>query len=275
MAPIKYIVDAECCRPHGIQCNWIVPDGVRHVTFEIWGGGGGGAAGGGVSQCDCCSSGSPGMGGAYARKSINVEAGDMYMICSGSGGMDTLDPDSGGPVAACCEGKAGGTSSVIGAGLTNFCAEGGAGGRAEWNIVCYGHCGCMWYQANNETCGQQSPVNNATGTSATAYGYDYHSQSLNGASWIYADGGNAYTVEYVAGSGAGPYGGGGGWNFGGKYNCWGGISCDGLPFAIRPAEEWHGRIPGGGGVSFQWMSMCECWGGRSGKGAPGMVKITY
>ena len=101
------------------------------------------------------------------------------------------------------------------------------------------------------------------------------SNSLNGASWIYADSGNAYTVEYVAGAGAGPYGGGGGWNLGGKYGCFGSFQCDGMYQAIRPAEEWHGRIPGGGGVSFQWMNMCECFGGRSGKGAPGMVKITY
>jgi hypothetical protein len=185
-----------------------------------------------------------------------------------------LDPDSGGPVAACCYGKAGGTSSVIGLGLTNFCAEGGAGGNADWANQCYGHCGCMWYQANNETNGQQSPVNNRTGVSATAFGYDYMSNSLNGASWNWTSD-SPYLHEWVAGSGAGPYGGGGGWSFGGKYNCWGGIQCDGLPFAIRPAEEWHGRIPGGGGVAFHWMSMCECWGGRSGKGAPGMVKVTY
>lgn len=274
MAPVKYIVDAECCRPLGIQCNWVVPDGVRHVTFEIWGGGGGGAAGGAQDACTCNRAGGPGMGGAYARKSINVEAGDMYMICAGAGGMDGLDPDSGGPVAACCYGKAGGTSSVIGLGLTNFCAEGGAGGNADWANQCYGHCGCMWYQANNETNGNTSPANNRTGVSATAFGYDYMSNSLNGASWNWTSD-SPYLHEWVAGSGAGPYGGGGGWDFGGKYNCWGGISCDGLPFVIRPAEEWHGRIPGGGGVSFHWMTMCECWGGRSGKGAPGMVKVTY
>ena len=235
MAPVKYIVDAECCRPRGIQCNWVVPDGVRHVTFEIWGGGGGGASGGAQDACNC--------------------------------------NRAGGPVAACCYGKAGGTSSVIGLGLTNFCAEGGAGGSADFGLQCYGHCGCMWYQANNETNDQTSPVNNRTGISATAFGYDYMSNSLNGVSWIHTSD-SSYLNEWIAGSGAGPYGGGGGWDFGGKYNCYS-QSCDGLPFAIRPPEEWHGRIPGGGGVAFHWMNMCECWAGRSGKGAPGMVKITY
>lgn len=264
MAPIQYIVDANCCEPYGIRCCWVVPDGVRHVTFEVWGGGGGGGSGG--NQCNCCQTGEPGLGGAYARKSVNVTPGDYYWVCAGNGGMAHDHPQSGVPVSNCCNGISGGASYVIGVGLTNFCSEGGRGGRSDLGVQCYYWCGCNGYSSATP------------GISATAYGYDYHAHS-NGYSMSYTQEESPYHHQKRAGNGAGPYGGGGGWNYSGGAYC---------AFTTYPGAEnwrpsatltetlWHGRIPGGGGAPYHNSHTCMCYNGaKSGKGAPGAVKITY
>lgn len=265
MAPIQYIVDANCCEPHGLRCCWIVPDGVRHVTFEVWGGGGGGGSGG--RQCNCCDTGEPGLGGAYARKSINVTPGDYYWVCAGNGGMWDEFTTSGRPLGnGCCNGINGGASYVIGVGLTNFCAEGGRGGRGDLSIGCYYWCGCNGYSSGTP------------GISATAYGYDYHAHS-NNYTMGFTQEQSPYHHFKHAGNGAGPYGGGGGWNHsGGAYctfttyvghNPW-------FPNSSQVESLWHGRIPGGGGAPYHSSHQCNCYnGGKSGTGAPGAVKITY
>lgn len=262
--PIQYILDSNCCEVHGISCCWIVPDGVKHVTFELWGGGGGGGNAG--TNCNCCQSGGPGMGGAYARKSINVTPGDYYYVCAGSGGMTYQEGEfTGAPVNICCNGISGGNSFVIGVGLTNFCAEGGCGGRSDFGINCYSYCGCMFFSSGTP------------GISATAYGYDYHAHSNGGLMHLYADGGNPYTIKNWGGNGAGPGGGGAGYNHSGMYNCWGGKMGDNSwgKYIGFPEPMMHGRIPGGGGAGQHFQSGCNCNPGRSGPGAPGMVKITY
>ena len=97
----------------------VIP-GVTTLQFEIWGGGGAGA-----NAC-CCQQGSPGGSGAYAMKTL----------CASDLGLDTL----GGfcyllniaPPTTCsgsCSGVQGCKSFITGCGLSNFCADGGMGGR--------------------------------------------------------------------------------------------------------------------------------------------------
>jgi hypothetical protein len=109
--------------------TWIVPSGVTCATFEIWGGGGSGAG-----MC-CCGGGPPGGSGAYAKKTIPVTAAACYQLFLA-------------PATQCSSantGCRGCTTSIIGTGLTNFCAEGGIGGCSYCNPQCCNSmctCGC-------------------------------------------------------------------------------------------------------------------------------------
>lgn len=131
----------------GCSTSWTVPEGVRTITFEAWGGGGAGAGhcchG---CYCDMASCGS--QGGVYARKTICLEAGDfapgdVYSLCMGDGG----NANSGtGCWTACCDAPRGCASYVTGNGLDNFCAPGGRGG---YNLYC--SCRCAMNHCWHET----------------------------------------------------------------------------------------------------------------------------
>jgi hypothetical protein len=95
----------------------------------------------------------------------------------------------------------------------------------------------------------------------------------------YAQEESPYHHQKRAGNGAGPYGGGGGWNYSGGAYCafttYNG-SNNWFPQATLTETLWHGRIPGGGGAPYHNSHNCSCYNGaKSGKGAPGAVKITY
>lgn len=99
----------------GACCAWTVPGGVTCARFQIWGAGA-------PSGSSCCCGGSPfGGTGAYASVIMPVTAGNVYTLCAGC--------------AFCCyaargQSDADGCASfVLGAGLTNFCAEGGEGNK--------------------------------------------------------------------------------------------------------------------------------------------------
>lgn len=104
----------------GACCCWVVPAGVTRARFQIWGAGGGS---GSKTSCNpnygASSTGAGLFGGtgAYASVIIPVTAGCVYTLCAGC--------------AHCCMSTGGGcaypgcASFVSGAGLCNFCAEGG------------------------------------------------------------------------------------------------------------------------------------------------------
>lgn len=134
-------------------CCWRVPGypgaGTTAVTFELWGGGGGGAG-----AC-CCSMATPAGAGAYARKTlIGIASGtafDLFIAppterchcCYNEyapglvgGTMHCIGPRG-------CKTYVVQTTNLTGVALTNFCAEGGHGGKAgcfagEWEgFVCH------------------------------------------------------------------------------------------------------------------------------------------
>ncbi len=100
---------------YGNHCmdRWRVPTGATCVTFEIWGGGGGGAGG-----C-CCMQGQPGGSGAYAKKTIAATTDWCY-------GLYPAYPTD---CSATCCGIIGCNTYVSGCNLSNFCANGGCGGK--------------------------------------------------------------------------------------------------------------------------------------------------
>ena len=122
------------CSP-GCCCLWTVPNGVRRVTFELWGAGGNGS---GACSNGRCQHYAGAQGGYYNIKTISVQDGWTYTICAGG-------------VYPCnsieCNGCEGCTSYVNGCNLSNFCAIGGKSGCANgsWNTMCnsdQGRC-CM------------------------------------------------------------------------------------------------------------------------------------
>jgi len=126
-----------CCDTRGGEyMTWCVPADATSARFLVWGGGGGGAG-----AC-CCQQGVPGGSGAFARNDISVTGGDCYELCVGDGAQCT----------ECCRGCQGGTSYVLGAGLNNFCAEGGFGGKTccfvYWRTPCSLSDCCFWYMNN-------------------------------------------------------------------------------------------------------------------------------
>lgn len=111
------------------MAQWCAPTGTTEITFEIWGSGGGGAG-----SC-CCQQGQPGGSGAYAKKTVyGTLGGCKYGLLLGY----TTDCSP-----TCC-GYLGCSTYVTGYGLTNFCAEGGFGGKSccftFWgNYTCAGN----------------------------------------------------------------------------------------------------------------------------------------
>lgn len=130
----------------GCSDTWTVPDGVKSITFEAWGGGGAGA-GHCCQSCYCDMASCGAQGGVYSRKTLCVEAGDfapgdVYTLCMGDGG----NANSGtGCWTACCDAPRGCASYVTGNGLDNFCAPGGRGG---YNLFCTCNCNMnhCWYE---------------------------------------------------------------------------------------------------------------------------------
>lgn len=243
------VYQTSCCCPAGACCLWTVPDGVTSVTFEIWGGGGG--AGGGLTMCDCCARTQGGGGGGYAMTTISTTPGDTYTICAGNGGMadsaSTGGEFYGAPCGYCQNGCAGNASFVVGTNLLSFFAFGGCGGCSNFELNCYGHCGCQG------ACG-----GNATGG-------EINMRGDSGAKW--SSGSVAWSSSSMGGQAGGPGGGRGGVNAGGygSFQC-GNACCD---------HGLHGQFPGGGGAGHGCSSQCCCYPMGAGRGGHGLVKITW
>jgi hypothetical protein len=107
----------------GKLCTWTVPDGVKNVTFELWGGGGAGAG----ARC-CQATAYTATGGMYTTRTISTTPGCTYNLCAG--GSSTC--------SSACQGCQGCVSYVTGSGIATTCAAGGQGGTT----ACYYHYGC-------------------------------------------------------------------------------------------------------------------------------------
>lgn len=224
----------------GICCQWTVPDGVNSVLIEIWGAGGGGGA---PVNCICCLAGGGGGGGAYARKFLPVTPGTAYTVCVGGGGVGG-SPSSGG---ACCCGTKGGTTYVTGAGLSNFCAEGGYGGQSRCRPS-----GESMRSPNGGWPGTGGDVNIRGGDGGVR-------GSLTSNDWC-----NGFSY-----GGPAPFGGRTmyiGYDDCGRYNDWSGSGKWGSLCGFT------GNFPGGGGTG-GWPSCCCGICVCGGNGAPGLVRI--
>ena len=150
-----------CCDAYlgNVFCNWCVPSGTETVTFHVWGAGGGGAG-----AC-CCQQGVPGGSGAYAHKTITATPGDCYILCAGWNGNCC---------SRTCRGCRGYSSYVTGNSLSNFCAEGGYGGKsccfAYWRFCCTGQQYGYWYMDN---CSERAPYYGADGGACGNAGFAY------------------------------------------------------------------------------------------------------
>lgn len=117
----------------GCFCPWCLPSGVTFVEMEVWGGGGGGA---GSGSCGCVF-GWPGGSGAYAKRlftdsEVSTAAGTCYCMCTAPSSCCS-------PTMEC--GYKGCRSYIVGSGLSNFCADGGEPGCAQF---CMSGCGGNW-----------------------------------------------------------------------------------------------------------------------------------
>ena len=227
--------------PH--TCNWVVPDGVNGVTFEIWGGGGGGASG--YCDCDCRVRTGGGAGGGYSMVTIPVTPGATYAMTIGNGGVDASG-DGGPSSSGNSRGCTGGTTFITGTGLTNFCAVGGGGGCSNIAVNCYG-CAC-WYNGGGDAYG--GTINQKGGPAKRG--------SIGG--------GSCWNHYSMGGDAPGPGGGRGGQNLS-PYSSYNSGDRSNNPLM-------DGVLPGGGGAG-HGCADCVCRTSGSGRGAPGLVKVTW
>lgn len=246
-----------CCDAYqrGRISAWCVPAGTSKITWHVWGAGASGAGG-----C-CCMQGVPGGSGAYAKKKMtSVTPGDCYVMCAGWNGHCCTWT---------CRGCRGCMSYVTGNGLSNFCADGGYGGKAccfaYWRIPCSGQqCG-YWYMDN---CSERAQYYGADEGACGNAGFVYNYCGCNDNSCWWRQ--------------AVPYPGGitnklGGWvhartQGNACINDW--TSCTAGGMSGHGASEMVGS-PGMGGVSATSCGggCCHSWSGMA--WGPGLVKIDY
>ena len=126
---------------------WCMPSGANCAKFEVWAGGG---SGGGAC---CCQQGVPGGSGAYAYKCLK---GNTVGSDYSSGDCYQLYPGPSTCCASCCCGILGCKGYISGAGLNNFCVEGGVPGKTCcWIMWGYGYCqgnNCGYYYTEQYCC---------------------------------------------------------------------------------------------------------------------------
>ena len=253
-----------CCCFIGCADTWTVPEGVRTIKFEAWGGGGAGA--GHCCQGCLCDIGScAASGGMYSRKTLCRDkhaftTGTVYDICTGDGGNGSSRCWQ-----ACCARVRGCITYVNGQGLSNFCAIGGNGG---YNIYCTCQCNMNICHLENGdchgmfVCHKQSSHENNPNAAGVETSYDWIQGAQNTASY---HGDNCHC--------------GGRWQMTGQ--------SEGLNNSLMQEVGWYGGQCGcetpcrtlrhaGGGVNSQKSKcggyICNCLGSP---GKPGLVRITY
>ena len=128
----------------GAPYTFTVPAGVYRIMVEVWGAGGGG--GGGHNDGNRYPGGASGGAGAYSRKFLDVNSGQIFNVTIGAGG-------EGGTDGVGVEGVSTSTSGIVG-GKSEFIAEspylqkvisggggGGAGATHDSSVVCVGGIG--------------------------------------------------------------------------------------------------------------------------------------
>jgi hypothetical protein len=248
-----------CCCFCGCQTNWTVPEGVKTIKFEAWGGGGAGA-GHCCQGCYCDIGSCAASGGMYSRKTIcqdkhGFDTGTVYQICLGDGGNGSSRCWT-----ACCgesPTNRGCITYVQGTGLVNFCAIGGRGG---YNIYCTCQCNMnICWMERGECFGQFMCSPNQCNTETS---YDWVQGSHGQAAYF---GDNCHC--------------------GGRWITTG--TSEGLNNSLMQEVGWYSSQCGcetpcrtlrhaGGGVNAMkarcggWL--CNCHGSP---GKPGLVRITY
>ena len=175
-----------------VYCCWKVPSypgaGTTAITFEIWGAGGGGAG-----SC-CCAYGIPGGAGAYAYKTVvGVASGTPYVFRIGS--PTCRVPGDTGLRGEC--------TTVTGAGLTGFYAEGGWGG-CSFCITQF--CGqkCYWKTAIGASegfggCNNVVGLNTScVGCCARFFGADGGAFGLPGAYGLFCHQDRCWNLHHIA-----------------------------------------------------------------------------
>ena len=99
--------------------TFTVPAGVTSITVECWGGGG--AGGRATENGNNDASGGGGAGGAYARKTLNVDANEVYTINVAASKISSTSSDL-------ASNNNGNSSSVLLGTIEMAKAVGGAGG---------------------------------------------------------------------------------------------------------------------------------------------------
>ena len=222
----------DTCSP-GCCCLWTVPAYVRKVTFDLWGAGGNGH---GSCSNNICQHFMGAMGGAYNAKTIDTVPGCQYTICA-AGVYRCWQID-------CC-GCKGCSSYVLGFNLSNFCADGGYGGRttADWTTTC----NSTWYCCLGP------------GQNGGDFGFTQHTDRFGAAEYNYGAGWCHCYIQSTQSSSAPLIGTAA---YQGINVCW--IRCGCWP------------VPYGNGGQGAMNTYCgtDCCG-SGGTGGPGLVKITY
>jgi len=248
--------ELSCCDAYvgTMLCQWCVPAGTSCITFHIWGAGGGGAG-----AC-CCQQGVPGGSGAYAYKSISATPGDTYDLCAGWNGICC---------SRTCRGCRGYTSYITGNGLSNFCAEGGYGGKsccfAYWRFCCTGRTQGYWYMDN---CSERAPYYGADGGACGNAGFAY--------SYCGCDTNNCWWKQGV------PFPGGLTNKEGGHVHvrvqgnaCIHDWTTCAAGFGAGTGSGWLSQTPGMGGVTASSCGGGCCHAYSGGAWGGGLVKIEY
>ena len=174
--------------------TWTVPSGVTEITVECWGGGGSGQQPPGGSR------GAGGGGGAYSKSTINVNPGDVYNFCVGSGGITNSASISGG------DSFFGNPNLVLAKGGTG--ANSYAGGLGGSSVACIGQFPFSGGNGGNGNVGLGTTVGGGGGAAGpTGIGGDGGFSGGLGN----APGGNGGSMPISCGYGTsgGTYGGGG------------------------------------------------------------------
>jgi len=235
-----------CCDTRdGEFMRWCVPTGTTEATFYLWGGGGGGGG------ARCCQQGVPGGSGAFAEKTIAVDAGDCYVVCVGFGGR----------CSEICQGCRGCCSYILGNRLDCFHAEGGFGGKTccfAYPRSCCTAVTCpFWYLDNCN----QATFNDADKGALGVLGYVYSFTECNTSMCCFKQ-----ALPYPGGLN----------NKQGGHNIMRNQGCACNNEWIHCAASWSGQetsqAVGMGGPSATACGGGCCYGWR---GGPGMVKLTY
>jgi len=232
---VKWFYGSPGACTNGCCCLWTVPTGVTKLHIQMWG-----AGGNGHGQCSYsrCHHFQGAQGGYYNSKTISASAGWTYTVCAAG-----VYPCYSQECTACC----GCSSYVTGCNLSNFCALGGATGRAEtsWNTTCNSYWDCCL----------------GPGSNGGEFGFGVHTPAWSATEFVYDRGASCHCYNQAYYTTSAPL-------IGTQVTqsireCWVRCGC------------W--TVPYGHGGQGAMGTYCDGYGnwGQGGTGGGGLVKITY